>query len=129
MPRDVGLQTEIGRTSKGDSFAPPEESPALTADEGRGKVPTFRVLPQAGGQPSDELRGFRFTLLFFFANTSKRDQSSPCVGFEVRGSETDEEEDLGTERFMTERGEDLSKGSQVGLAPDDPRISDLMSSE
>ena len=28
---------------------------------------------------------------------------------------------------MTERGEDLRKGSRVGLAPDDPGISDLMS--
>ena len=30
---------------------------------------------------------------------------------------------------MTERGEDLRKGSRAGLAPDDPGISDLMSSE
>ena len=68
-------------------------------------------------------------LLFFFARTSRRDRSSPRVGFEVRGSETDGEEDLGTERFMTERGEDLRKGSRAGLASDDPRISDLMSSK
>ena len=30
---------------------------------------------------------------------------------------------------MTERGEDLRKGSQAGLTPDDPGISNLMSSE
>ena len=30
---------------------------------------------------------------------------------------------------MTERGEDLRKGSRAGLAPDGPEISDLMSSE
>ena len=30
---------------------------------------------------------------------------------------------------MKERGEDLRKGSQEGLAPDSPGISDLMSSE
>ena len=30
---------------------------------------------------------------------------------------------------MTERGEDLRKGSQTGLALDGPGISDLMSSE
>ena len=129
MPRDVGLQTEIGRTSKGGSFAPPEESLAPTEDEGEGYVPTFRVLPRAGGQPSGELGGFHFMLLFFFASTSRRDQSSPRVGFEVRGSETDGEEDLGTERFMTEWGEDLKKGSRAGLAQDDPGISDLMCSE
>ena len=68
-------------------------------------------------------------LLFFFASTSRRDRSSPGVGFEVWGSKTDDGGDLGTERFMTERGEDLRKGSRVGLAPDDPGISDPMSSE
>ena len=46
-------------------------------------------------------------LLFFFASTSWQDQSSPRVGFAVRGSETDGEEDLGMGRFMIERGEDL----------------------
>ena len=120
----MGLQTEIGRTSKGAHAD--EESPAPTADEGEGGAPTFRVLPRAGEQPSGELGGFRFTLLFFFASTSRRDRSSPRVGFAVRGSETDGEEDLGTGRFMTERGEDLRKGSRAGLAPDDLRISDLM---
>ena len=30
---------------------------------------------------------------------------------------------------MTKRGEDLRKGSRVGLAREDPGISDLMSSE
>ena len=62
-----------------------------------------------GGQPSGELIGFRFTLLFFFASTSRWDRSSPWVGFAVRGSETDGEEDLGKGCFMTERGEDLKK--------------------
>ena len=48
-------------------------------------------------------------LLFFFASTSRWDQSSPRVGIAVRGSETESEEDLGTGGFMTERGEDLRK--------------------
>ena len=48
-------------------------------------------------------------LLFFFASTSRWDRSSPCVGFAVRGSETEGEEDLGRGGFMTERGEDLRK--------------------
>ena len=68
-------------------------------------------------------------LLFFFASTSRRDRSSLDVGFAIRGFETEGEEDLGTRGFMTERGEDLRKGSRAGLAPDDPRISDPMSSE
>ena len=50
-PCDVGLQTEIGRTSKGGSSALPEESLAPTTDEGEGEALTFEVLPQAGGQP------------------------------------------------------------------------------
>ena len=68
-------------------------------------------------------------LLFFFASTSRRDRSSSRVGFAIRGSETKGEKDLGTGGFMTERGEDLKKGSRAGLAPDEPGISDLMSSE
>ena len=68
-------------------------------------------------------------LLFFFTSTSRRDRSSPRVGFEVRGSETDREEDLRTKHFMAERGEDLKKRSRAGVAPDDPGISDLMSSK
>ena len=86
-------------------------------------------MPRAGGQPSSELGGFRFTLLFFFTITLRRDRSSHRVGCELRGSETDGEEDLGTEHFMTERGEDLRKESRAGLAPNDPGISDLMSSK
>ena len=109
MPRDVGLQTEIGRTSKGGSSALPKESSAPAVDESKGEAPTFRVLPQARGQPSSELGGFRFTLLFFFASTSRQDQSSPREGFAIRGSETEGEEDLGTRGFMTKRGEDLRK--------------------
>ena len=109
MPRDVGLQTEIGRTSKGGSIALPKESSAPAADEGKEEAPTFRVLPRARGQPSGELGGFCFTLLFFFASTSRRDQSSPREGFTIRGSETKGEEDLGTGGFMTKRGEDLRK--------------------
>ena len=81
------------------------------------------------GQSSRELGGFRFTLLFFFTSTSRRDRSSPRVGIAIRGSETEGEEDLGTGGFMTEREEDLRKGSQASLAPDGPEISDLMSSE
>ena len=57
-------------------------------------------------------------LLFFFASTSRRDRSSPRVGVKVRGSKTDGGEDLGMERFMKERGEDLRKGRQACLAPD-----------
>ena len=68
-------------------------------------------------------------LLFFFASTSRRDRISPRVGFAIRGSKTEGGEDLGTGGFMTNRGEDLRKGSWAGLAPDDPGISDLMSSE
>ena len=68
-------------------------------------------------------------LLFFFANTSRRARSSPCVGFAIRGSETEGEEDLETGGFKKERGEDLRKRSRAGLAPDDPGIFDLMSSE
>ena len=128
-PHDLGLQTEIGRTSKGGSSALREESLAPTTDEGGEEAPTFRILPRAEGQPSGELEGFRFTLLFLFASTSKRDRSSPRVGFAIRGSKTEGEEDLGTGGFMTERVEDLRKGSRAGLAPDDPGIFDLMSSE
>ena len=111
MPYDVGLQTEIGRTSKGGSATLPEESLAPTADVGEEEAPTFRILPRAGGQPFGEVGGFRFTILFFFSNTSKRARSSPRVGFEIRGSETEGEEDLETRGFMKERGEDLRKGS------------------
>ena len=68
-------------------------------------------------------------LLFFFVSTSMRDQSSPRVGFAIRGSETEGEEDLEIGGLMTERGEDLRKGSWAGLAPDGLGISDLMSSE
>ena len=68
-------------------------------------------------------------LFFFFASTSKRDRSFPRVGFTTRGFETKGEEDLGRGGFMTERGEDLRKGSWADLAPNDPGISDLMSSE
>ena len=66
-------------------------------------------------------------LLFLFANTSRQARSSPRVGFTIRGSETEEEEDLETGGI--ERGEDLRKGSCTGLAPDGLGISDLMSSE
>ena len=68
-------------------------------------------------------------LLFFFSSTSRWDRSSPRVGLSIRGSEIEGEEDLGKGGFMTERGEDLRKGSRVGLAPDVPGIFDLMSSE
>ena len=115
-PSDVGLQTEIGRTSKGRG----EEAPA------------FKTIPRAGGQPSGEAWDFRFTLLFFLVSTSRRARSSPRVGFEVKGSNIEDEEDLetgGKEGFMTERGECIKKGSRAGLAPDGPGISDLMSSE
>ena len=125
----MGLQIEIGRTSNGGSTALPEESPASTADEGEEEAPTFRILPRAGGQPSGELGGFCFTLLFFFARTSKWDRSSPRVGFAIRGYETEGEEDLEIGGLMTERGEDLRKGSRTGCTPDGPGISDLMSSE
>ena len=128
-PRDEGPQTEIGRTSKGGSSTLPEEPPASTTGEGGEEAPTFRILPRTGGQPSGELGGFRFTLLFFFASTSKLDRSSPHVGFVIRGSETEGEEDLGTKGFMTERGEDLRNGSRAGLAPHEPGISYLMSLE
>ena len=94
-PRDVGLQIERGRTSKGGS-TPLENSPAPTAGEGEEEAPTFRILPRSGGRPSGEVGGFRFTLLIFFANTSRRARSSPCVGFAIRGSETEGEEDLET---------------------------------
>ena len=117
------------KTSKGGSASLPEESPTPQADKGEEEAPTFRILPRAGGQPSGKLGGFCFTLLFFFASTSKRDRSSPRVGFTKRGSEIEGEEDLETGGFMTERGEDLRKASQAGLAPDGPGISDLMSSE
>ena len=53
-PYDIGLQTEIGRTSKGGSAALPEESPTPTVDKGGEETPTFKVLPRAGGQPSGE---------------------------------------------------------------------------
>ena len=84
MPHDVGLQTEIGRTSKGGSSALPEESPTPMADEGEEEALTFRILPRVRGQSSGELGGFRFTLLLFFVSTSRRDRSSPCVGFAIR---------------------------------------------
>ena len=129
MPYDVGLQTEIGRTSKGGSAALPEESPAPREDEGEEKAPTFRILPRAGGQPSGEAGVFYFMLLLFFASTYRRARSSPRVGFAIRGSKTEGEEDFETGGFMTERGECLRKGSRVGLASDDPRISNLMSSK
>ena len=51
MPRDMGLQTEIGRTFKGGSAALPEESRAPTTNEGEEEAPTFRILPRAGGNP------------------------------------------------------------------------------
>ena len=114
---------------RGAQQHPPEESPAPIADEGEEEAPTFRILPRVGGQPSSEVGGFRFKLLFFFARTSKRDRCSPHVGFAIRGSETEGEEDLETRGFMTERGEDLRKGSRAGLEPDVPKISDLVSSE
>ena len=95
MSCDVGLQTKIGKTSNGGSSALLEESPALTTDEGEEEAPTFRILPQVGGQPSGKVGGFYFTLLFFFfANTSRRARSSPRVGFTIRGSEIEEDEDL-----------------------------------
>ena len=128
VPRDVGLQTEMGRTSKGGLSHPPRR--VSNPDSGREEeAPTFRILPQAGGQPYGEVGGFCFTLLFFFASTSWRAQISPRVGFAIRGSETEGEEDTETRGFMMERGEDLKKGSQVGLAPSGSGISDLMSSE
>ena len=81
-----------------------EESPAPTVDKGEEEAPTFKILPRAG-----------------------RAQSSPSVGFAIRGSETEGEEDLETGGFMTEWGEDLRKGSRAGLAPNGLGISDLMS--
>ena len=87
-------------------------------DEGKEEASTFRILPRAGGQPSGEVGGFLFTLLFFFSSTSRRAQSSLCVGFAIRGSETEGEKDLETRGFVRERGEDLRKGSRAGLAPD-----------
>ena len=54
MPYDVGLQTEIGRTSKGGSAALPEETLAPTADEGEEEAPTFKIFPRARGKPSGE---------------------------------------------------------------------------
>ena len=99
------------------------------ADDGEEEAPTFRILPRAGGQPSGELGGFRFMLLFFFARTSRRDRSSPRVGLSIKGSEIEGEEDLGMGGFMTERGEDLRKKSRAGLASDVKGISDLISSE
>ena len=86
---------------------------------------TFKLIRH----PSSDLGGFHFMLLFFFASTSRRDRSSPCVGFAIRDSEIGGEEDLGTRGFMTERGEDRRKGIRVGLTPDGPGISDLMSSK
>ena len=71
-------------------------------------------------------------LILFFASTSRRAQSSPRVGFAIRGSKEKDEEDFETrerEGFMTEGGEGLRTGSRAGLAPDGPGISDLMSSE
>ena len=91
--------------------------------------PTFKILPREGGEPSGEVRGFRFTLIFFFSSTSRRAQSSSYVGFTIKGSETEGEEDLETGGFMMEREEDLKKGSPAGLAPNGPGISDLLSSE
>ena len=129
MPRDVGLQIEIERTFKEGSAALPEESLAPTADEDEEEAPTFRILPQVGGKPSREVGGFRFALLFFFPSTSRWARSFPYVGFTIRGSEREGEEDLEIGGFMTEKGEDLRKRSRVGLASDGPRISDLMSSE
>ena len=55
MPCDLGLQTEIVRTSKGGSAALLEESPASTADEGEEEAPTFKILPRAGGNPQGKL--------------------------------------------------------------------------
>ena len=66
-------------------------------------------------------------LLFFFSSTSRRDRNFPCIGFTIRGSEIEGEEDLEIGGFMTEKGEDLRKGSRAGLAPDGLGISDLMS--
>ena len=128
-PCDEEIQTEIGRTSKGGSTTLLEESPASTTDEGEEEAPTFRILPREGGKPSGELGYFLFMLLFFFASTSKRDRSSPHVGFAIRGSETEGDEDLEIGGFMMERGEDLRKGSRAGLAPDGSGMYNLMSSE
>ena len=89
---------------------PKEEEPprgkSTTTDKGEEEAPTFKILPRA-----------------------ERAQSSPSVGFAIRGSETEGEEDLETGGFMTEKGEDLRKGSRAGLALNGLGISDLMSSE
>ena len=73
-------------------------------DEGKEEAHTFRILPRAGGKPSREVGGFHFTLLFFFASTSRRARSSPHVGFAIRGSEIEGEEDLETKGFIKEKG-------------------------
>ena len=54
------------------------------------------------------------------------------MGFAIRGSKAEDEEDFeigGREGFMMEGGEGLRTGSRAGFTPDDPGISDLMSSE
>ena len=54
------------------------------------------------------------------------------MGFTIRGSKAEDEEDLetgGREGFMMEGGEDLKAGSHAGFTPDGPGISDLISSE
>ena len=119
----------MGRTSKEGSAALPEESPALAVDKDEEQAPIFRILPRAGGQPFREVGGFRFTLLFFFASTSRRARSSSIVGFSITGSETEGKEDLETGGFMMEKEEDLRKGSRADLTPDGPGIFDLVSSE
>ena len=60
MPRDVGLQTEIGRTSKRDSSAPPEESPAPKAGD---KSPPLGSCPEQEDNPlaSSEVSVSRFS--------------------------------------------------------------------
>ena len=50
-PRDVGLQTERGRTSKGGSAALPKESPAPAADEVGKRLPPLGSYPEKGGNP------------------------------------------------------------------------------
>ena len=54
-PYDVGLHTEIGRTSKEGSVVFPEESPAPTVDKGEEETPTFKILPGQGGNPQGKL--------------------------------------------------------------------------
>ena len=135
MPCDIGIQTKIGRTSKGGSAALPEESPAMTVDEGEEKTPAFKILPLAGGvggggggggwgatlKGSLSLPLYAHFLLF---------QHFPAGSKLSLSGLRDKRLQRKRRRRLNDRGgEDLRAGSRAGFVPDGLGISDLMSLE